>query len=299
MKRVIPDSVHSGAPSTVPELPEEEISEKIDEIADLWKRGELIVYLGPDLYPERPDFPTDPKGLASLLSGRVAVPGRLAGRLHEIAQYIESHKHRKTLLSLMEEIFLKKVTPSPVHRLLQRFPVPLVVDTWYSPDSSESLVGPGVVQISGVSRAEYRDRWFRIDRRTTSGWEPAEEVPAGARVLYRPLGTLDPQVEVLVSDADFVEVLTEIDIQTPIPQFVQQHRSRRHFLFLGCRFDNQTSRIFARQIMKRSSTSHFVVRSGTIPGKEQLFYEREGVARLSLSLNEGFLPELEQRLRFG
>jgi len=294
-----PESVYMGAPSTVPERLAEGISEKIDKIADLWKRGDLILYLGPDLYPESPDFPTDPKGLAALLSGGVAVPGRLLGRLYEIAQYIESHRHRKTLLSLMEEIFRKKVTPSPVHRLLQMFPVPLVVDTWYAPGSSEFLVGPGDVQISGVSRAEYRDRWFRIDRRTTSGWETAEEVPAGAHVLYRPLGSMDPGVEVLVSDADFVEVLTEIDIQTPIPQFVQQHRSGRHFLFLGCRFDNQTSRIFARQIMKRSSTSHFVVRSGTIPGKEQLFYEREGVARLSLSLNEGFLPELEKRLRFG
>ena len=294
-----PDSVFTGAPSTVPELLEEEISEKIDEIADLWKRGDLILYLGPDLYPESPDFPTDPKGLADLLSGRVAVPGRLAGRLHEIAQYIESHRHRKTLLSVLGEIFRKKTAPAPVHRLLQMFPVGLVVDTWYAPGSSEFLVGPGDLQISGVSRAEYRDRWFRIDRRTSSGWEPAEEVPAGARVLYRPLGTMDPGVEVLVSDADFVEVLTEIDIQTPIPPFVQKHRTGRHFLFLGCRFDSQTSRIFARQIMKRSSTSHFVVRSGTLTGKEQIFYEREGVARLSLPLNEGFLPELEKRLRLG
>ena len=294
-----PDSVFARAPSTVPELLEGEISEKIDEIADLWKRGDLILYLGPDLYPESPDFPTDPKGLADLLSERVAVPGRLAGRLYEIAQYIESHRHRKTLLSLMEEIFRKKVTPSPIHRLLQIFPVGLVVDTWYAPDSSELLVGPGDVQISGVSRAEYRDRWFRIDRRSSAGWEPAEEVPAGAHVLYRPLGTLDPRVAVLGSDADFVEVLTEIDIQTPIPPFVQKHRSGRHFLFLGCRFDNQTSRIFARQIMKRSSARHFVVRPGSIPGKEQLFYEREGIARLPLSLDEDFLPELEKRLRLG
>jgi hypothetical protein len=43
----------------------------------------------------------------------------------------------------------------------------------------------------------------------------------------------------LVSDSDYVEVLTEIDIQTPIPAVVQQRRTGRNFLFLGCRFSNQ------------------------------------------------------------
>jgi hypothetical protein len=291
------DAVPLGRLSTLQDPSDKDIARKIDEIARLWKAGDLIVYLGADLYSESPEFPTEPAALAAILSKRVAVPGRLSGRLHEIAQYIESHKHRKTLLSLMEEIFRKKVTPSPVHRLVQAFPIPLVVDTWYSPESSELLVGPGDYQISGVSRAEYRDRWFRIDGRTSSGWDPVEDVSPGSRVLYRPLGTMDPGVEVLVSDADYVEVLTEIDIQTPIPKFVQEHRSGRHFLFLGCRFDNQTSRIFARQIMKRSSASHFVVRSGAVTSKEQLFYEREGIERLPLSLNESFLPELEKRLR--
>ncbi len=291
------DAVPLGRLSALQDPSDKDIAQKIDEIARLWKTGDLIVYLGADLYPESPEFPTEPAALAAILSKRVAVPGRLSGRLHEIAQYIESHKHRKTLLSLMEEIFRKKVMPAPVHRLLQAFPIPLVVDTWYSPESSELLLGPGDCQISGVSRAEYRDRWFRIDGRTSSGWDPLEDVSPGSRVLYRPLGTMNPGVEVLVSDADYVEVLTEIDIQTPIPKFVQQHRSGRHFLFLGCRFDNQTSRIFARQIMKRSSTSHFVVRSGTVTSKEQLFYEREGIERLPLSLNESFLPELEKRLR--
>ena len=290
----------SVSPESLPVLPissERDQARTIDRIAALWKKGDLVVYLGPDLYDGPQDIPLDPLSLANLLGSRVAVPGRLSGRLHEVAQYIESHKHRKTLLALMEEIFRKKGAPAPVHRLLRECPVPLVVDTWYAPASTELLVETEDFQISGVSRAEYRDRWSRMDRKTPGGWEPVEEVPPGARVLYRPFGTMDPGVEVLVSDADFVEVLTEIDIQTPIPSWVQSHRRGRHFLFLGCRFDNQTSRIFARQIMKRSSESHFVVGVGTPTNKERLFYEREGILRLPVALNGQFLPELEKRLR--
>ncbi|MCP2848964.1 SIR2 family protein, partial [Salmonella enterica subsp. enterica serovar Typhimurium] len=60
-------------------------------------------------------------------------------------------------------------------------------------------------------------------------------------------------------DSDYVEVLTEIDIQTPIPQEVQALRSGRSFLFLGCRFNDQLTRSFARQIMKRSSDRHWAL----------------------------------------
>jgi hypothetical protein len=72
-------------------------------------------------------------------------------------------------------------------------------------------------------------------------------------LLYQPLGSVAPAANFLVSDSDFVEVLTEIDIQTPIPQAVQQLRTNRGFLFLGCRFSTQLERIFAHQIIKRSS----------------------------------------------
>ena len=273
------------------------LEEALDRIASLWREDRLVVYLGPDIYAESPGYPVTEGALATLLAERVAVPGRLKGKVHEIAQYIESHKHRRTLLSLVEEIFRPGTPPAPVHRILKENPLGLVVDSWYGSASTETLVEPGGIQISGVSRAEYRDRWYRIDRRTEDGWVPVEGASPEDRVLYRPLGTRIPGTELLLSDADFVEVLTEIDIQTPIPAWVQEHRTGRHFLFLGCRFDNQTSRIFARQIMKRSGMDHFAVKTGAPTGKERIFFEREGITVLPVPLNEVFLPELLVRLR--
>jgi hypothetical protein len=278
------------------EVPAEELTNTIGEIARLWKDGSLVVYLGPDLFVDPPGFPTSEAELCARLCEKVTVPGRLKGKLHESAQYIESYKHRKTLTSLMGEIFSKEADAAPVHRILSEFPLPLVVDTWFSTISSKSLVQPGDIQISAVSRAEYRDQWYRIDRKTTDGWEPADKSTSFGRVLYRPFGTMIPNVEVLVSDADFVEVLTEIDIQTPLPEWVKTHRTGRHFLFLGCHFDDQTTRMFARQIMKRSSNRHFVVTDGPILPKEGRFYEQEGIAVLPLSLNNAFLPKLKEEL---
>ncbi len=59
-----------------------------------------------------------------------------------------------------------------------------------------------------------------------------------------------------MSDSDYVEVLTEIDIQTPIPDVVKERRRERGFLFIGARFHDQMLRIFARQIAKRSAGGH-------------------------------------------
>jgi hypothetical protein len=101
-----------------------------------------------------------------------------------------------------------------------------------------------------------------------------------------------PASNFLVSDSDFVEVLTEIDIQTPIPEPVQRLRVGRNFLFLGCRFAMQLERLFARQIMKRSSDRHWAVLPEEPTKNEARFLKLYGIERVEVSLPE-FVEALE------
>jgi hypothetical protein len=101
----------------------------------------------------------------------------------------------------------------------------------------------------------------------------------------------------LVSDSDFVEVLTEIDIQTPIPEAVQKLRTGRHFLFLGCRFATQLDRIFARQIMKRSSAKHWAVLPEQPTKNEARFLAEQNIERIALPLRD-FAAALESSRGF-
>src|SRR3974377_437002 len=78
-------------------------------------------------------------------------------------------------------------------------------------------------------------------------------------ILYKPHGSIAPARNFLISDADYVEVLTEIDIQTPIPDVVKQRRTGRSFLLIGCRFHDQLLRTSARQITKRSADTHYAI----------------------------------------
>jgi len=137
-------------------------------------------------------------------------------------------------------------------------------------------------QVQGVSQAEHFGTWVQYFQADA----PVTEVDAQhwSTVLYQPLGSITPAKNFLVSDSDYVEVLTEIDIQTPIPPVVQQLRTGRHFLFLGCRFRNQLERTFARQIMKRSSDKHWAVLPGTLTRNEARFLAEQNIQRLDLSL---------------
>ena len=83
-----------------------------------------------------------------------------------------------------------------------------------------------------------------------------------------------------------MEVLTEIDIQTPIPEAVQNIRKGRSFLFLGCRFSTQIERAFPQQIMKRSSDRHWAVLPEEPTRNEAKFMALHNIARIAMPLAE-------------
>lgn len=264
----------------------------LGEILAGFSEGTIIPYLGPGVFQSGAGFPANPEELVDWLCNKISVPGRMRNNLTAVGQYIENFKHRKTLTRLTGEAFTPETSPTPVHRFLAALPrLPLVVDTWYDGTMARTFSDPAgrrlnLCQVSGVSRSEHPNEWFRY----------AGPAPEGAdTVLYKPHGSVVPEPNFLISDADYVEVLTEIDIQTPIPPVVQRLRTGRRFLFLGCRFNTQLDRIFARQIMKRSSDRHWAVFEGEMTPKEARFLEVQNIMPIRVGLR-AFIEALADKL---
>ena len=252
------------------------------------RAGRVVPYLGPDvlgLVPE-PAVPATPQALAAMLTARIAVPHKIRKRLTQAAQFIENFKHRKTLVAAMNAAFCAAPAPSQLHRAIAASGAPLIVDTWYDDAMAEALraqLGERLWwQIQGVSQSEHAGSWTRAY--DAKGAVASEPDPAWHTLLYRPLGGHAPAGNYLVSDSDFVEVLTEIDIQTPIPREVQALRRGRHFLYLGCRFNDQLTRSFARQIAKRSSDYHWAVLPEAPTRMEARFLEEQHIERIAMPL---------------
>jgi hypothetical protein len=258
--------------------------------------GNLIPYLGPgalELTPEHA-VPHSADALAAQLTARVSVPHKIRNRLTQAAQFIENFKHRKTLVDNMNLAFAATPAAGVLHEWIAAQGFPLVVDTWYDGAMAMALQAQGVAwgEVQGLSQSEHFGHW--------TGWYDAEGRAAEGptkdwrTILYKPLGSRRPAANYLVSDSDFVEVLTEIDIQTPIPAPIQRLRIGRNFLFLGCRFDDQLTRSFARQIMKRSSVGHWAVLPETPTRMEARFLFEQHITRIDMPL-DAFVAELTSR----
>ncbi len=266
------------------------MKQEFDEIRAGLESGGIIPYLGPgvlELVPNCP-VPNSPEALVERLVAKVSVPHKIRKNLTAAAQFIENFKHRKTLTTIMEEAFRPNVAPTALHHYLAALPKEplLIVDAWYDnamQHALQSKVDWG--QVQGVSQSEHFGTWVHYYRPDGMQAEDFESETWGT-VLYKPLGSISPERNFLVSDSDFVEVLTEIDIQTPIPEVVKALRTDRNFLFLGCRFRNQLERTFARQIMKRSSSLHWAVLPGELTRNEERFLEEQGIRRLDVPLQE-------------
>ncbi len=250
--------------------------------------GQVIPYLGPAVLGLEGStaVPGAPETLVDLITAKVTVPHKIRKNLTAAGQYIENFKHRKTLVGLLNDAFQGKPEPTSLHRFLASLPLPLIVDAWYDAAMAEALAGRSDFgQVQGVSRAEHFGDWVHYFHADGAAAEPAEAAQ-WTTLLYKPLGSIAPASNFILSDSDYVEVLTEIDIQTPIPERVKDLRAGRNFLFLGCRFRTQLERTYARQIMKRSSDLHWAVLPDEPTRNEARFLAEQNIQRIALPLAE-------------
>ncbi len=274
----------------------------IESIVQAFDEGNAIPYLGPGaltLGSSDHTLPASPLALVRILTAKSSVPHKIKNNLTAAAQFIENFKHRKTVSHAMTEAFEGDAQPNALHILLMSLPtLPLVVHAWYDDLPQKALRGHsswGMAQ--GVAQSEHFGNWvhyFAADG-SLAGVAPGSLEREWKTLLYQPLGSVWPAHNYLVSDSDFVEVLTEIDIQTPIPESVQEIRRGKSFLFLGCRFFAQMDRLFAWEIMKRSSEKHWAVLPEEPTRNEARFLKKYNIERIAISLDD-FVASFAARL---
>jgi hypothetical protein len=264
---------------------------RLSSLAKDLAADKMIPYLGPGLLTaggKDPNVPDRPEAVAAELHKRAPAPSKIRTNMWSVAQHIEQRHHRKTLQAWMAEIFAAEPEPTPLHHFLADLPLSLIIDSWYDGAMHAALIAAGrsdVKNIQGITRAgEFRDIWTKAY--DLNGNE-IEAERSTASVLYEPHGGATPNANFLVADSDYVEVLTEIDIQTPLPDDVKEKRTERGFFFIGCRFDDQMLRTYARQIMKRSEGPHFaLIDPEMLTKNERRFIASQGITVIDMPLDE-------------
>ncbi|WP_331375552.1 SIR2 family NAD-dependent protein deacylase [Sinorhizobium chiapasense] len=264
---------------------------RLDLLKEVLATDGIVPYLGPGLLrlsSAQPTIPHTPEAVAAALNLRATAPSRIRTNMWSVAQFIEQRRHRRTLQTWMSEIFAASVAPTVLHAWFATLPLSLIIDSWYDGTMRAALAETGrtdVVEIQGVTRAnEFGDIWTKSY--DLSGRE-LELGRAAKTVLYTPHGSVRPAANFLISDSDYVEVLTEIDIQTPIPEVVQDRRTNRGLFFVGCRFNDQMLRTYARQIMKRSNGPRIaVIDAATLTKNERRFLAANAITLIDMPIAE-------------
>jgi SIR2-like domain len=283
-------SVSNRATATAAAGHDSERTAWFERVRAALKAGQLAPYLGPGLLTLAPGVPVPDsyEKLADFLATKVALPKRARGNAWAAAQFVESRQHRATVTALMKQAFDPGVAPLPVHRWLVDLAPPLIVDTWYDDALRQAFAGrPGWLEVQGITRAAIGEaRWFRAYDAAGEG-VPIEAANDAKTLVYKPHGGAKPSGNFLITDADYVEVLTEIDIQNPIPECVRQRRTDLGFLFLGCHFNDQMLRTYARQIQKRSRGPNYAVfESDQLTRMERRFAAEVGLDIIVCPLQE-------------
>lgn len=234
--------------------------------------------------------------ILALNSGRAMSP-RLMYEYSRAAMSLEQRKGRAYIEGMTNHTFTAKPYAMPevyvwLKTLMPRYVVDLNLDDSLLKlyDATEHFL------ITGVSRimAGY-DRFivYRYDVATqTYTRVDKEALHVQIPIVFKPLGCTVPEKNFIISDADFVDWLTEAMGGYALPPLLKTYKNDKSYLFLGVDFDRDTFRMVANEITLGLKGGYTINDQETMRKKEEKFLKAHRVEKLPVSL-ETFLKSAE------
>ena len=271
---------------------------KNDELTLAVKEGSLIPFIGMGVFKETRNalgmqIPFDSDSMILSLNNQRPMSARLMYEYSRAAMSLEQRKGRAFLEQMTQFIFTSQpYTPPLVYEWLKELKPPYVVDL--NLDDSLLIVYANVdhVLITGVSRimAGY-DRFIVYRYRAqTCSYErmDKEALDDSLPILFKPLGCVTPEKNFIISDADFVDWLTEAMGGYALPSFLKQYRQGKSYLFLGVDFDRDTFRMVANEITLGLKGGYMVSDKEEMRKKEEKFLSTHALEKIPIGLEAFF-----------
>jgi len=259
------------------------------------KSGEMIPFIGMGVFKETvcedgTRLPFDSDSMILALNGGRAMSPRLMYEYSRAAMSLEQRKGRPYIEAMTNHIFTSKPYAIPaVYQWLKKMHPHYVVDLNLDDSLLKVYEEVDHFLITGVSRimAGY-DRFIvymyhslsksysRVDKELLNPMLP---------ILFKPLGCVVPEKNFIISDADFVDWLTEAMGGFGLPPFLKKYREDKSYLFLGIDFDRDTYRMVANEITIGLKGGILVNDKEGMSNKEKKFLSAHKIEKLETSLN--------------
>lgn len=228
----------------------------VEIIKDL-KSGKLVPFLGMGVFKgtiatDGTTIPYDSDSMILALNGGRAMSHRLMYEYSRAAMSLEQRKGRGFLVEMVNHIYTKKYELPIIYKLLRTVQPSFLIDTNLDNSGCKVYEDFEHFMIVGVSRimGGY-DRFIVYEYDVESNSYKVVDksiLNASKPILFKPLGSTIPEKNFIVSDADFVDWLTEAMGGFAMPTFLKTYKENKSYLFLGIDFNRDTYRMVANEL---------------------------------------------------
>ena len=104
-------------------------------------------------------------------------------------------------------------------------------------------------------------------------------------ILFKPMGSTKPEMNFIISDADFVDWLTEAMGGYAMPNILKEYRKGKDYLFLGVDFSRDTFRMVTNEITIDLNAGLSLFDKEELTKKEDKFIKTHNLEVLNMSIN--------------
>lgn len=233
--------------------------------------------------------PYDSDSLILAMNGGRAMAPRLMYEYSRAAMHLEQRRGVEYMTQLINHIYTKPFEPTPLHKAIVDMSPRYIIDTNRDTKFQELLAYTPHCLIIGKSRImgnDYRYEIYEYDVENQKYFLVDDEVLETAqKILFKPMGSPLPNPSFVISDADYVDWLTEAMGGYAVPKVLKTYRKTKKYLFLGMFFDRDTDRMVANEL-SLDLEGGYVITDRELGKKEKKFIEKHNLEVITMSLPE-------------
>lgn len=258
--------------------------------------GELICFLGMGVFEntqtkEGKQLPFDSDSMILSLNNGRAMSPRLMYEYSRAAMSLEQRKGREFIVQMTNHIFSSQpYTPPKVYEWLKQIQPPYVIDVNMDDSLQKAYDNVQHYLIMGIARITANGERFVIYEYDVNkqAYEeiPQEQLSTQHPILFKPMGSIKPEMSFIISDADFVDWLTEAMGGFAMPTLLKTYRKDKAYLFLGVDFSRDTFRMVANELTIGLKGGILVHNKDSLTKKEDKFIQMHDLEPIKMALDE-------------
>lgn len=241
------------------------------------------------LTKEGEQMPYDSDSMILKLNDGRPMSQRLMFEYSRAAMHLEERRGVNYITQLVNHLYTKNFEPTPLQKAVIDMAPRYIVDTNRDTKIQELLAFEPHCLILGKARLmadKNRYETYEYDVENKKYFLVEDEVLDNAqKILFKPMGSPLPEPSFVISDADYVDWLTEAMGGFALPPILKSFRKTKKYLFLGTSFDRDTDRMVANEITM-DLEGGYVITDKELGKKERKFVEKHNLEVINMSLQE-------------